>query len=60
MTRRKHGIVTLSVEILHETPMAWMIENQKGVNVWVPKSLGDYKDGELQLPEWMAIEKELV
>lgn len=63
--QRKHDIITLEVNLKHETQAAYLVDDGKD-GVWVPKSQAEMiygKDefhGELQLPEWLAIEKGLV
>lgn len=49
------------VVILHETENAYLIEYE-GTKVWVPKSQVEFdeEDGTLTLPEWLAMEKELI
>jgi hypothetical protein len=31
-----------------------------GKDAWVPKSRCEHEDGTLQIPEWLAVDKELV
>lgn len=54
-------IIESGIEILHETPKAIMIENFNEENIWIPKSkIKICNDGlTMQIPEWLAIEKEL-
>ena len=46
-------------EPITETFYAWlfMIDGRK---VWVPKSQCEYDDGILTIPEWLAVEKDIV
>tara|TARA_R110000851_G_scaffold322318_4_gene488276 strand:- start:516 stop:710 length:195 start_codon:yes stop_codon:yes gene_type:complete len=61
-------IIDLKVMIKHSTKSAIMVENLNEKNVWLAFSLielekEDFNNGdiqEIQLPEWMAIEKELI
>lgn len=52
-------IVTITCELLSETELAYLVENEDG-SFWVPKSKCEYSDGELQIPEWLAIRKDMV
>lgn len=58
---KNHDIIEVEVEIIHQTETAIKVENLKGVNVWLPKSKIEIHDnGEISLPEWLAIDRELV
>ena len=64
---RKHDIIELKVLKKHETEKAVLVENLKEKDVWIPKSQIeiDYEDEEtslidIQIPEWLAIDKELL
>lgn len=57
--KRNHKIITVQAELLHETDKAYRVDVGDG-GVWVPKSQCEYEDGELQIPEWLAEEKELI
>ena len=48
-------------EIIKETPDAWLLDMGDG-KVWFPKSQCEIdEDGNtIEVPEWLAIEKELV
>lgn len=52
--------INLELEILHETHLAVMVENVEGENVWLPKSKIDINGDFIDVPEWLAIEKDLV
>lgn len=56
------SIVTIKAEILHETKAAILIRSDEGVKCWLPFSLIEIhpEEGEIDLPEWLAIEKELI
>lgn len=56
---KNHDIITVSVKLKHETAAAYLV-NGGDKDVWVPKSQCEYSDGELQLPEWLALEKGLI
>ena len=60
-------LVDIDAEIRNETEHAYLITDGKinkggsEVRVWVPKSLTENNgDGTFTMPEWLAIEKELV
>lgn len=52
----------LNIEILHETDKAILIENLNEDNIWLPKSQIYIFDNQktIEIPEWLAIDKELV
>lgn len=59
--KKNHDIVTVSVDLIHQTEKAYLVNaGTKAGNVWMPKSQCEYDDGELQLPERLAIDKGLV
>lgn len=45
----------------HETDHAWLLDIE-GEKVWVPKSQCEYDEstGILEIPEWLALAKELI
>ena len=52
--------IDIDAEIVHETDKAYLLD-VGGREVWVPKSqVQNNEDGTFTLPEWLAIEKELV
>jgi hypothetical protein len=57
--KRNHSIITIEIELKHETDRAYLVDND-GEDVWVPKSQCEYDNGELQIPEWLAKDKGLV
>lgn len=59
---KNHDIITLKLVVQHETDKAVMVTNLKDEKVWLPKSAIeiDEADKEIQLPEWLAVDKELV
>ena len=59
MSTGKSDLVTLEGELLHETEKAMLI-SVGGEKTWLPKSMVEYEDGEVILPEWLAIEKRLI
>lgn len=54
--------VTLKLEIHRETELAVMVKNEKDQAVWLPKSQIEIWEeaGEIEMPEWLATDKELV
>lgn len=62
MRRLQDKLVDLTVDRwLAETPKAWLVIIN-GVRAWIPKQNAEFyeSDGIVSMPEWMAIEKELV
>ena len=61
---KNHDIIELQVLIKRSTEKAIMVENLKRRDVWLPKSQveidGPTSRTTIQLPEWLAIDKELV
>lgn len=62
---KNHDIIEISCQKKHETEKAILVVNLKNKEVWLPKSqieIDSDKAGcvELQLPEWLAEEKELI
>ncbi len=65
--KKNHSIIDIPVIVRHKTPKAILLENLKGENVWIPlsqieleyESENDIR-ATMQIPEWLAIEKELV
>lgn len=59
--KKNHNIIELSVIIKHETDKAIMVENLKGKDIWLPKSQVEVDSPtEIQIPEWLAVDKELI
>ena len=62
------GQIWISVTVKHETRAAILCEHGMGKDQWVPKSqILDYSDDyrigdtiEIEVPEWLAIEKGMV
>lgn len=57
--KRNHDIIELECDLEHETDGAYLVDYD-GSDFWVPKSLCVYADGVLQIPEWLAIKKEMI
>ena len=56
---RVHDIIRVTALLKSETDRAYLVDGGFG-EVWVPKSLCIYEDGELELPGWLAVEKKLI
>lgn len=58
---KKHDIIEIAGQIRHETEKAYLFFDGDR-EVWIPKSHGEWDaaDSTMQLPEWMAVEKELI
>ena len=54
------SLVTIDAEVLLETQLAVMVENLDGEKVWLPKSQIEVNGDEIELPEWLATDKELI
>lgn len=55
----------IRVSLLRETEKAWQfilpgLPESPSRTFWVPKSQAEYKNGVLELPEWLAKEKDLL
>lgn len=57
---KNHDLISLEINLMHETEKAYLFTNLKGEKTWIPKSMSEYDGNELQLPEWLAQEKELI
>lgn len=59
MTENK--VVTVEVKLLHETDAAYKVASCLTAKVaWVPKSRSELDGDQLQVEEWLALEKGLV
>lgn len=58
---KDHDIIEIAGELRHETEKAYLFYDGNK-EVWIPKSQGEWcaKDRVMQLPEWLAMEKELI
>lgn len=62
------GQTWIAVTIKRETDKALLVEHGAGPDAWVPKSqILDYSDDyrigdtiEIELPEWLALEKDMI
>jgi gentisate 1,2-dioxygenase len=53
-------MVEIIAELIHETEQAYLIDDGDR-EVWIPKSQVEYQEADLfMIPEWLAIEKELI
>lgn len=57
--KKNHSIVVIPCELVTETDLAYLVFDGRK-SAWVPKSQCEYEDGELQIPEWLAVDKGLV
>ena len=56
----KSTLADIEARLIHETDKALLLDDGKR-KVWVPKRLvEDNGDGTFTMPEWLAIDKELV
>lgn len=58
--KKNHDIIEITALIKHETEKAVLVENLKGKDVWLPKSQCDVEGKYIQLPDWLATDKELI
>ena len=69
MSRYKSNLVTVEVQLVGETDLAWKTRDTAGKFVWVPKSWAEVEpnpegifpaDAEMTLQETQAQDKELI
>lgn|GEM_PF-5074176 len=61
VTVKNHDIIDVEVTVKHQTEKAWLVESHNtGKSAWVAKSIGELDGKTMQLPEWIAEEKELI
>ena len=53
-------LVDVEVILKHETESAWLVDDGDEDPVWIPKSQAEFDGKILTLPEWLAMEKELI
>jgi hypothetical protein len=59
--KKNHDIAEVPVTLKHETDEAYLVTSGiTGKDAWVPKSQCECEDETLQIPEWLAVDKELV
>lgn len=57
----KKTLVDITAQIKFSTDKAWLIVTEDKKEVWLPMSQAENNgDGTFTMPEWLAIEKELV
>lgn len=59
MTTGKSDIIDIYCDVLLETEKAILVENGNN-KVWLPKSMVEFEDDTVTLPEWLAIDKGLI
>ncbi len=52
--------VKLTLDIEAETQLAVMVTNLEDEKVWLPKSQVEIMDNHLEIPTWLAENKELI
>lgn len=62
---KNHDIIEISLQKKHETEKAILVANLKNKDVWLPKSQIEIDSDskgivEIQMPEWLAVDKELI
>lgn len=62
---KNHDIIEISCQKKHETEKAILVVNLKDKDVWLPKSQIEIDSDEkgiveLQMPEWLALDKGLI
>lgn len=55
----KSDLIDMAAKLQAETDKSWMLETENGT-AWIPKSQAEFDGETLTLPEWLAIQKELV
>lgn len=67
MANRQHDIITIEVQLKHETEKAYLVEAvDHDTEAWVPKSLVELSEKdkfglcEMQIPEYLALDKGLI
>ena len=53
-------LIDIEVVLKHETELAWLVDDGDVKPVWIPKSQAEFDGETLTLPEWLALEKELI
>lgn len=60
MSRADEKLTDIALQVRRETSKAWLVTDGD-VEVWLPKSQCELNgDGTFTMPEWLAIEKELI
>jgi hypothetical protein len=66
--KKNHDIIEISCQRIHETSLAVLVVNLKNKEIWLPKSQVEIEEELntaediilIQIPEWLAEEKELI
>jgi hypothetical protein len=66
--KKNHDIIEISCQRRHETSLAVLVVNLKNKEIWLPKSQVEIEEELntaediilIQIPEWLAEEKELI
>ena len=56
----KSNLIDIACILKHETPKAYLVDVGNDKPIWLPKSQVEYEDGIITMPEWLALEKELI
>lgn len=59
MNSGRSNLIEIACEIRVETARAWLIYDGSR-EVWIPKSQAEKVDGGLEMPEWLALDKNLL
>lgn len=61
MTTGESNLFDFAGELVHETDLAFLVNTGGKKPVWLPKELAEkHEDGTFTIPEWLAIEKEII
>lgn len=61
MAREDIHLVDISAKLIHQTELAYLLDDGCGVRAWVPKvCCEDNQDGTWAIPERIVIDKEFV
>lgn len=58
--KKNHDIIEVECTLQHQTDAGLLVDFGGKTAVWVPKSLCEFGNGTLQIPEWLATEKGMV
>lgn len=57
MSKETHKLL---LDIEHETELAVLVTNLEDEKVWLPKSQIEIDGGYIEVPDWLAEDKELI
>jgi len=66
MRNEDESLIEVDADLVHETPMAYLVRDAEGREHWIPKSqvrecrFGMDSHIAMLVPEWLAEERELV